>query len=73
MDTSKYNPDYMLTGEQLLVYCMALLTLTGYTLDKDSLNKKLEEKMMVFPGFVGKDKQSEVIKPVFVDLKKEEE
>lgn len=56
MDTSKYNPEYMLTGEQLLVYCMALLTLSGYKLDKDSLNKKLEEKMMVFPGFVGKDK-----------------
>lgn len=46
----------MLSGEQLLVYCVALLILSGYTLDRDSLNKKIEEKMMVFPGFVGKDK-----------------
>lgn len=68
-----FHPDYMLNGEQLLVYCMALLCLCGYELDRDTLDKKVEDKMMVFPGFCCEDKQSEPIKPVYVSLKKEEE
>lgn len=68
-----FDIEYKLSGENLLAYCMALLALSGYAIDHEAMKKPVEEKMLIFPGFCSKDRQAAPIRPIYVELKKEEE